>query len=182
MQVGWKITEKSTWAWLLLTTPKTMPLFHEQLSPTLCICENLYFKNSFWCHWWEHFQANKSFLSPTWENQSLWWGVSEGNSYLEQPCPPKKKGKKPLSLVCPTQACRTHSGHRCIFNSFGSGIITGAEWAGMHNCLLLQGLGTPGYNMQLSLYTTDSIVFMQATAGSKIISFISHYFLKCDCN
>jgi len=39
-----------------------------------------------------------------------------------------------------------------MFNSFGRGIITGAEQAGMHNCLLLQSLGTPRCNIY-HLYT-----------------------------
>lgn len=39
-----------------------------------------------------------------------------------------------LALIYLIQAGRTRPGHRCLFNSFGSGINSGAQWAGMWNC------------------------------------------------
>lgn len=39
-----------------------------------------------------------------------------------------------LALIYLIQAGRTRPGHRCLFNSFGSGINSGAQWAGTWNC------------------------------------------------
>lgn len=79
----------------------------------------------------------------------------------------KKKERFWLSPIKPKHVVLSLDTGIRIFNSFGGGIITDAEQAGMHNCIVTTRPWHP--KMQYV-----SALQRQQTAGSKIISLISH--------